>query len=364
MLKKTLRLSLLALGLLGSASCVISKDGPDSAPAQQKKVGFDIMVTRDGQTISSERRGLMTKNSPAVESSDKTSTMSTDIPFGLMGVDNENYALVVDNARVGYDGNAFNTYLNPCYWSELGTSTIAFSAYYPYVDDVNYTQDLVSYAIPYSVQETDAGPLVSKTVKMAVAMLDMVPLEFQHITNDIGYRICDVTPASELQGLVHLRKLTACNVASAGVFLNDMNISKGIWHRQGYYRDVVVFEGDAKVGVGSENEKFVSFDKLVDHIVDSHRYYSIPDEIRMGKQYVEVKYDIEGFTLNGIDYPPLKDQVCRYMLYGLLPDNVFVYGKQYTFHIGIDLSSVYSKITFAPSVAGWENKIYENNDEF
>lgn len=67
-------------------------------------------------------------------------------------------------------------------------------------------------------------------------------------------------------------------------------------------------------------QKKVGFDKLVDHIVDSHRYYSIPDEIRMGKQY--------------------------------------------TFHIGIDLSSVYSQITFAPSVSDWENKIYENNDEF
>ena len=43
----------------------------------------------------------------------------------------------------------------------------------------------------------------------------MVPLEFQHITNDIV----------------------------AG---------EGFWHRRGYYRDVVVFEGDAIVGVAME----------------------------------------------------------------------------------------------------------------
>ena len=39
-------------------------------------------------------------------------------------------------------------------------------------------------------------------------------------------------------------------------------------------------------------------------------------------------------------------------------------GEQYTFHIGLDLSSVYHKITFAPSVGDWETKIYENNDTF
>ena len=230
--------------------------------------------------------------------------------------------------------------------------------------DVHYSDELESYSIPYSVEETQAGPLVSKTVEMAVAQLNMIPLEFQHITNDIGYRICDVTPVEGLQGLVHLRKLTAYNVASAGVFVNDITLSRGIWHRQGYYRTVVVFEGDAKVGVGSENEKFVGFDTLEDHMVNSHRYYSIPDEIEIGKQYIEVVYDVEGFEIGGFHYPPLENQVARYMLYGLLPDNVFVYGRQYTFHVGIDLSSVYREISFSASVSDWETKIYENNDDF
>ena len=148
------------------------------------------------------------------------------------------------------------------------------------------------------------------------------------------------------------------------MFVNDVTLSQGIWHRQGYYRKVVVFEGDAKVGVGSENEKFVGYDTLEDRMADSHRYYSIPDEIEVGKQYVEVFFDVEGFTLNGFYYEPLEHQQAKYMLYGLLPDNVFVYGRQYTFHIGLDLSKVYSEITFAPTVGGWETKIYENNDNF
>ena len=348
-------------------SCVKVEDfsGLNQKQSSGTNVGFNIKVTREGEEISQQRRGIMTKgDAPSVDSRQNLATMDPDIPFGLVGIDYDHHALVVDNASVNSDGSNYGTFLNSMYWDDVQSQTISFSAYYPYVHNVQYGDELQSYSIPYSVEETQAGPLVSKTVEMAVAQLNMIPLEFQHITNDIGYCICDATPTETLQGLVHLRKLTAYNVASAGVFVNDVTLSQGIWHRQGYYRTVVVFEGDAKVGVGSENEKFVGFDTLEDHMVNSHRYYSIPDEILIGKQYVEVIYDVESFEIGGFRYPPLENQVARYMLYGLLPDNVFVYGRQYTFHIGIDLSSVYREISFSASVSDWETKIYENNDEF
>jgi len=360
---------MMTAALLLSAACnkLDDVDLPSVNTPQdtKQKLGFDISVTREGETIPVARRGMMTKSgSNAYDESTKMATMDADIPFGLVGIDYEHHSLVIDNARVASDGSNYSTLVDNFLWDQVKTEKISFSAYYPYVRNVSYEDDYETYSIPYTVEETNAGPLVSKTVEMAVAQLNMIPLEFQHITNDIGYRICDVTPQAELQGLVHLRKLTAYNVASAGVFVNDVTLSQGIWHRQGYYRNVVVFEGDAKVGVGSENEKFVGYDELVDRMVDSHRYYSIPDEIRYGTQFVEVVYDVEGFTHNGFYYEPLKEQVARYLLYGLLPDNVFVYGRQYTFHIGIDLSSVYKEITFAPSVGDWETKIYENNDDF
>ena len=323
-------------------------------------MGFDILVTRDGKVVTDERTGIMTRS--AVDESHKHATMDSDIPFGLVGIDFENNTLVLDNIPVNSDGVSYSTSFDGYLWA--GSNSISFSAYYPYVEDVYYGDAFKNYVIPYSVEDTDAGPLVSKTVQRAIDQLNMVPLVFQHITNDIGYRICDITPDKELQGLIHLRKLTACNVASAGVFLHDIVDGHGVWHKQGYYRDIVVFEGDALVGVGSENEKFVGYDSLEDHLADSHRYYSIPDEIQLGFQYVEVVFDVDGFTLNDFYYQPLKDQVQRFMLYGLLPNNVFVYGKQYTFHIGLDLSTVYSQITFAASVSGWENSIYENNDDF
>ena len=60
----------------------------------------------------------------------------------------------------------------------------------------------------------------------------------------------------------------------------------------------------------------------------------------------------------------MKNLKASYMLYGVLPDNVMVYGKQYTFHLGLDTGKLYNEITFAPSVSDWETKIYEDNDEF
>ena len=337
---------------------------PGSTPAgpTQQKINFDVLVTRDGQVVRKSGMGV-TKAGADVSQGDQAATLDSDIPFGLIGIDPDHHELVIDNARVYQDASGrssgnFDNFL----WSEA--NRISFSAYYPHVGKVEYGQDLANYSIPFTVKETDAGPLVSKTAEKAINQMNMVPLVFQHITNDIGFKICDATPAPELQGLIHLRKLTATNVASAGVFINDMASSSGSWERQGYYRKVVVFEGDAKVGVGSENEKFVGYDALVDRMMESHRYYSIPDEIEIGKQCVEVVYDVEGFTLNNFYYKPLEGQVAKYMLYGLLPDNEFKNGKQYTFHIGLDLSSVYHEITFAPAVSDWETKIYENNDDF
>ena len=351
-----------ALAVLAAAACSKVDDipSPSVRSGNNTKVDFDISVTREGEAIPQERQGARTK----AGDDGYNSTMNTRLGFGLIGIDYDNHAVVLDNEYIGSNGEQYSTYFDQLYWDQIDADKVSFSAYYPYVQEVTYGDDLNSYAIPFKAADTDAGPLVSRTVEMAVQRLNLIPFEFQHITNDIGYCVCDVTPDKNLQGLIHLRKLTAYNVASAGVFVNDMSLSQGLWMRQGYYRNVVVFEGDAKVGVGSENEKFVGFDTLEEHMADSHRYYSIPDEIEIGKQFVEVVYDIEGFTLNNFHYQPLENQVARYMLYGLLPGNVFVYGRQYTFHLGIDLSSVYQEITFAPSVGDWETKIYEDNETF
>ncbi len=359
MMRKTQYFALLAALIAISCSKIDDIPSFDSGSKKQK-MDFDIMVTRDGEIVPNNRVGLTTKS--FADAGDKIATMDGDIPFGLIGIDFERHALVLDNEKVSSDATGYSGWFDSYLWSE--SDRISFSAYYPYVESVSYGSDLENYSIPYTVQETQAGPLVSKTAERAVAQLNMIPLVFQHITNDIGYKICDVTPDPQLQGLVHLRKVVAHNVASAGVFVNDVVNNTGRWHRQAYYRDIVVFEGNAPLGVGSANEKFIGFDTLEDRLADSHRYYSVPDDIEIGKQFVEVVYDIDAFTLGGFTYKALENQVDRFMLYGLLPDNVFVYGKQYTFHLGIDVSRVYKQISFTASISDWQTAIYENNDDF
>ena len=357
----------LTLGTLGLLAVLLPAcmkvgdlpDGPSSpaAPAQNK-ISFPVTVTRDGQEIPQE---AITK--AEVDASDKISTMAKDKPFGLIGIDADNHTLLLDNVSVfNNSSGGYSGFFDKSLW-EI-PATITFSAYYPYVRDVNYQDSYESYSIPYTVQETEAGPLVSKTVERAIDQLNMIPLEFQHITNDIGFKICDVTPREELQGLIHLRKLTAYHVASAGVYVNDILLSRGNWNYQGYYRDVVVFEGDVPVGVGTAHEQFVGKNALADHMTESRRFHAIPDDIIMGKQYVEVEFDVDGFYIQDEYYEPLHNQVFKYLIYGLLPDNTMIPGKQYTFHIGLDLSSIYRDIGFTATVSDWETKIYENNDDF
>lgn len=347
-----------------TVSCAMKIDTPETVnqDPSKKQVTFPVNVTRDGQAIPT---GAITKGGNgdnAVTDADMIATMNKDIPFGIVGIDLESKELILDNEAVYTNGGQYKGFFDAGLW--YLPFTITLSAYYPYVNNVVYGEELDTYSIPFTSAETDAGPLISKTVQCAVSEMNMVPLEFRHITNDIGFKICDVTTDPNLQGLIHLRKVTSTYVASAGIFVNDIELGNGYWHRRGYYRDVVVFEGDAKVGVGMENELFIGKDKLVSRLAESHRYYGIPDEIQMGKQTVEVLYDVESFTLNGFTYPAIKDQTAHYMLYGVLPDNIFVYGKQYTFHLGLDTGKLYPEITFAASVSGWETKIYEQNDEF
>lgn len=334
-------------------ACSSVEELPSAKESGQRQVDFNIKVTRDGKELT---KGEL------VDAGNMLATMDTRRPFGLVGIEKGTNAVLIENSPVYSNGEGYQKRLDSGLWDI--PSMVLFSAYYPHVKSIVYENDNLSYSIPYTVNETEAGPLVSKTVERAIDQLSILPLEFRHITNDIGFRICDATPMEELQGLIHLRKLVATHVASAGIYLNDLAIDRGSWNYQGYYRTVTVFEGDAVVGVGSENEKFVGRESLEDHMATSNRFYAIPDEIEMAKQYVEVIFDVDGFTLNNYHYPPLENQSLKYMIYGLLPGNIMIPGKQYTFHIGLDLSSIYREITFAPSVSGWETKIYENNDDF
>lgn len=350
--RPTIILFVLALFLQGCLK--VDDTEVASTPLPSTPLGFDISVTRDGKPVT---------KGEILDAENLTATLDPSRPFSLIAIEKGTRSLLLDNEAV-YNSNGDYTFSLGGEILEIPTPVL-FSAYYPRVRDITYDTLGQSYSVPFRETETQAGPLVSKTVERSIQALNTLPLEFGHITNDIGFKICDVTPQPELQGLIHLRRLTAWSVASAGVYENDIVLSRGNWNYQGYYRNVTVFEGDAPVGVGSANELYVGRKNLVNNMAESNRFYAIPDEIMMGRQYVEVVFDVEGFShSNGYYYEPLKNQVFKYLIYGVLPDNVMIPGKQYTFHIGLDLSSLYREITFAPAVASWETKIYENNDDF
>lgn len=356
-------LVILLLGGLSMLACTSLKDSSEEAGAAGHKLDFAISVTRDGVKLPNQGAATRASADSLSTGHNMLATMDVNRPFGLVGIDDASHTLLLDNMAVYSGSNGkYETFLDGGLLEIQ--SPIQFSAYYPHVRDIEYERSLQTYSIPYALTETEAGPLVSKTVERSLNMLNTLPLEFGHITNDIGFKVYDVTPWEDLQGLIHLRKLTACHVASAGVYVNDIMLSKGIWNYQGYYRDVVVFEGNAPVGVGTAGKRFVGKDALVDSMEESHRFYAVPDEIEMGLQYVEVHFDVDGFTVGELPFPPLEDQVFKYMIYGVLPNNTMLPGKQYTFHLGLDLSSIYQEINFTPSVSGWETKIYESNTDF
>lgn len=352
----------LAFGLSFLSCSTLDSDTVELAP-RALKLGFDISVLRDGVKLEDNNAVTRAAGNSSASVSTMLATMDVSRPFALIGLEPQSQSLVLDNILVSSDNSGkYEAFL------EGGLLEIQdpllFSAYYPRVNTISYENSHQAYSIPYELTETEAGPLVSKTVERSFKLLNTLPLEFCHITNDIGFCICDVTSIPQLQGLIHLRKLVATHVASAGVYVNDILLSRGLWNYQGYYRDVTVFEGDAPVGVGNEGKLYVGKDDLVAAKDASHRFYAVPDQIEMGVQYVEVHFDVDGFSISGEEYAPMKDQVLKYMIYGLLPGNTMIPGKQYTFHIGLDLSSLYHPIDFSASVSGWETKIYESNQDF
>ena len=354
--------SFLVFGLLAFSCSSLHNEAVEESP-RTLKLSFDISVLRDGVKLDDDTATTRAAADSSASVANMLATMDVTKPFALIGIEPQSRSLVIDNILVSSGNNGkYETFLDGGLLEIQ--DPLLFSAYYPRVNTISYENSRESYSIPYELTETEAGPLVSKTVERSFNLLNTLPLEFCHITNDIGFRICDVTSIPQLQGLIHLRKLVATHVASAGVYVNDIILSRGNWNYQGFYRDVTVFEGDALVGVGNEGKKYVGKDALVDTKEASHRFYAVPDQIEMGVQYVEVHFDVDGFSIEGEKYAPMQDQVLKYMIYGLLPGNTMSPGKQYTFHIGLDLSSIYHPIEFSASVSGWETKIYESNQDF
>ena len=367
--QRFLRLSLSMAFFAVLASCV-SED--EAGPVFEDKSGslsFTYVVTQDGQIKTRseiEGGGFVTSNETEAK-------LDPNKPFGLVGVNADNYSLLIDNMPVHERGGSRSLDFESRAWS--GDTRILMSAYYPYVDDVQMMDNNHSYIIPYKNEDREAGPLISQTVEKRISYMDVVPLVFRHITNEICFAVSDITENDSLKGHIRLRKLIAHNIATEGYFIDTIGTGNGVWKHQSMHKDILVYEGDSQVGIGTENELYVGKDVLVSRFGQSNRFYSIPEEIRMGKQFIEVVFDVEPFTCDGVRYSGLKNEVQKFPIYGVLPNNEYEYGKQYIFHLGLNLGTLYQEIQFSATVADWENsystgssqwesKIYVKENDF
>ena len=353
-------------------SCTVNEDMDTFDGFEDNKdVNFDVVISKDGRIGTRADAGY----DSYVTDDDQEARLDPSKPFGLMAIDPRSNAILINNERVYEHSGVRSATFNSKNW--YSTESILLSAYYPYVDETHFLSGNRTYVIPYSQKDTQAGPLVSMPVERKTSYLDVIPLVFRHITNDIGFRICDITYDPNLQGHIRIRKLSAHNVATEGYYVDSLGREGGRWIQKVICDEVEVFRGNARVGVGTENELFVGYDNLVPDRKHSSRFYSVPDEIKMGKQYIEVVFDVDAFDYNGQHMKELKNQVQKFPIYGVLPGNSYICGKQYTFHLGLDLGTLYQPIEFTANVGEWqnnysvdlnsvwgENKIYEDNNFF
>ena len=364
--------TVISIVVLAIISCTVNEDMDTFDGFEDNKdVNFDVVISKDGRIGTRADAGY----DSYVTDDDQEARLDPSKPFGLMAIDPRSNAILINNERVFEHSGVRSATFNSRNW--YSTESILLSAYYPYVDETEFLAGNRTYIIPYNQKDTQAGPLVSMPVERKTSYLDVIPLVFRHITNDIGFRICDITYDPNLQGHIRIRKLSAHNVATEGYYIDSLGREGGRWVQKVICDEVEVFKGNARVGVGTENEMFVGYDNLVPDRKHSSRFYSVPDEIKMGKQYIEVVFDVDDFDYNGQHMKELKNQVQKFPIYGVLPGNSYICGKQYTFHLGLDLGTLYQPIEFTASVGEWENsysvdlnsvwgenKIYEDNNYF
>ena len=352
------------------ASCVSDNETGPVFEDKSGSLNFSYVITQDGEV---KTRSEIEGGGSYATSSNSEAKLDPSRPFGIVGVDANNYSLLIDNLPVYERGGSRSLDFNSMAWS-LDTR-ILLSAYYPHVDEVQMIDENRSYVIPYKNEDTEAGPLVSQTVNRRISYMDVIPLVFRHITNNIGFAVSDITENDSLKGHIRIRKLIAHGIATEGIFVDTIGTGNGVWKHQSMHKDLVVYEGDCQVGVGTENEMYVGKDVLVSNFGQSNRFYSIPEEIKMGKQYIEVIFDLETFTYYGVRYRGLKNEVQKFPIYGVLPGNEYEFGKQYIFHLGLNLNAIYKEIEFTATVddwedsftsgnTQWESKIYVKEDDF
>ena len=329
---------------------------------QETKTIFNISVARNTKTktksltktTKSEVVGLTdldTKNVPDYSAEKTHAYLDSKTAFGLVGVDNEDNSFLVEHNPV-YETEGVRT--ANLITSSLSSGSMKVSAYYPHVSSVSYHKD-GSYAISFTPNDIKKGPLASNAVDMRCDQNhETVNLQFHHISNSVGFKVCDITDDEQLKGLMHVRKIVLHGMPAEGLFIVDGEDSR--WVPNAKRQKIVFYEGDDLVKCGVVNADFVGGAKLSVERDDCNHIYVVPEELKDGKHFVEVIFDVDPFEYEGTRYRGAKNQCQTIQLSGVLPDDEMELGLQYTFVLGLNIYTVYRPIEFTASVDDWEVK--------
>jgi hypothetical protein len=347
------------------SSCSI-EDRYTDLPEQNQETNtvFNIFIAKNTRTKTKSTDDKETKSENGTRSENDTRTvyeydaarrnvfLDSDIAFGLVGVDNERTEeVLVDNEPI-YEQEGVRTATLTTSLSSSGSMKV--SAYYPYVSSVNYHKD-GSYAISFTPNDIKQGPLASNVVYMRCDQEhETVNLQFHHISNCIGFKVCDITEDEQLKELMHVRKVVLHGMPTEGMYVVDG--ADRHWVPNAKHQQIVVYEGDDLVKSGIENAAFMGETSLSDNHDDCHRFYVVPEELKEGKHYVEVIFDVESFDYDGTHYRGVTGKSQIIPLSGVIPDDMMELGLQYTFVLGMNICTVYRPIEFTATVENWEAK--------
>ena len=252
---------------------------------QETQTIFNISIARNTKTktkaeVKTTKSGLIKPTLAETRivsgySSEKTHAfLDSRIAFGLVGVDNDTKSVMVDNQPV-FENNGVRT--ANLITSSLSSGSMRVNAFYPYASSVSYHTD-GSYAISFTPNDIKKGPLASNTVNMRCDQeFETVSLQFHHISNSIGFKVCDITDDEQLKGLMHVRKVVLHGMPTEGLFVVDGENSH--WVPDAKRRNIDFYEGNDPVKCGVESAEFMGADKLSDAREDCYRAYVVPEEL-------------------------------------------------------------------------------------
>jgi hypothetical protein len=312
---------------------------------------FNVSIAQNTKTKTKTKTTTKadTDSKTSYETEEKNASFLPDVAFGLVGVDKESLGVLVDNKPV-YEQNGVRT---ANIIADIGEDTVmSVSAFYPYVKNVSYHKD-GSYAVSFTPDDVVLGPLASNAVDMRCNQdFETVSIRFHHISNSIGFRVCDITDDEQLRGLMHIRKIILHGLPTEGMYVVDGENSH--WVPNAKRESIVYYEGDDLVSYGEDNELFVAQNHLSASNTDCNRHYLVPEELKAGKHYVEVIFDVDPFDYDGTHYRGASGKNQTIPLSGVIPGDIFEPGLQYTFTLGINLGTVYRPIEFSANVDDWE----------